>query len=133
MLIIPTIQSEEPTYSDPFELSCWFNYKPLILPKRIKYKQTLKGNFTQKTNPITLPGVSYLEWSLEAHTPGFVDSLVKRYYYDSNYVFKGKWGEEYLIEFSELNSEPSGGIFSISGKFRVLCITKNFNPTCVPL
>ena len=136
MALIASISSIEDgsDYFDDFYLSCWFRYKPIVQKKRIIHKQTLKGSFTQKTYPLFNPGNDFIEWEIELHPDAsFVAAIKERYDSDELFRFNGIWGEEYVVEFSEFDvPEIIGGKFKIEGKFRILCISADFMPSCNP-
>lgn len=119
-------------YFANFYLPCWFKYKPIVQKKRIIHKQTVKGSFTQKTYPLFNPGSEFIEWEIELHPDAnFVADLKERYDSDELFEFNGIWGEQYIVEFSEFNiPEIIAGKFKMEGKFRIICVSADFMPSC---
>lgn len=112
----------------PIDLGCGFSYNPYIPKKRITVKKTQKGSFTQKRLPLFLHGEEYIEWSITLTTSPIAKQLYELYNLEDNFNFKGAYGDEYLVEFSEITTKPKCGFWEISGKFRVLCLISDFCP-----
>jgi hypothetical protein len=106
---------------DVINLGCEFNYKPFVPKKRIKVKMTAKGSFTQKSDPLVVYGMDYIEWEIGILTCQRARALYDAYLADDTFTFEGWNNDQYLVEFSELEFERSGGYWVASGKFRVLC------------
>jgi len=106
------------------------NYNPYIPRKRTLTKQTAKGSFTQVSTPLFLNGTEVIEWDIPATVQSIAFQLLDLYNLNINFVFKGVWGEEYLVEFIEYKMESNSGFFSLIGKFRIICVDKAPKANC---
>lgn len=115
--------------TDILELSCGFTYDPYVPVKRINVVQTAKGSFTEIEEPIFNTGAEYIEWKFDMAEGSEVKALRDRYNQEGHFRLTGCYGDEYLVEFSEFVPKAfPEQLFSIKGKFRVLCIISEFDP-----
>jgi len=126
-MIIPTLASLlEP--ENIITMDCGFKYTPYIPKKRISSTITAKGSFTQKSIPLFNHGKGYVDWDISSTTAPIARIMYDLYNLDDTFTFTGAYGEEYLVEFSEIQANPAGGPWAIKGKFRVLCVFSDFEP-----
>jgi len=111
-------------------MPCWFKYTPFVPAKRIKVTQTSTGSFSQKSVPLFLYGNDYLEWEIETITRDFAEQMHQLYVLNETLTFVGVWGDSYLVEFTEFVPTPKSGLFNLKGKFRIICLISDFNPSC---
>lgn len=116
-----------PTYTFPCGV---LNYDPYVPAKRSITKQTSKGSFTQVSTPLFLHGMQEIDWSIPMTTQQVAFSIRDLYNLNTNFVFKGEYGEEYLVEFKELKLTAKSGYFELTGKFRVICEEDQAEPIC---
>lgn len=117
--------------SEVFTFPCGvLNYSPHISKKRSITKQTAKGSFTQVSAPLFLEGTQTIDWSVRLAIQSVAFKLLDLYNLDGNLLFKGVWGEEYLVEFIEYKMESNSGFFDLTGKFRIICVEKAPKAAC---
>jgi hypothetical protein len=115
------------------ELPCEFTYTPYVAKKRICVQPTSKGSFVQRSKPLFNHGNQDFSWSIQLTTSTVAKMFYDMYVSGDLFVFTGFWGEEFLVEFIEFEKTPQGGFFSLRGKFKVLCVTSEFDPDCAPV
>lgn len=113
-----------------YDLPRGLRYKPYIPTKRINTKKTSVGSFTQTANPLFIHGNEFLELSVDLVRKGVAAELDALYNLETNFIFRGIWQEEYIVQFSELNLEPKFGLFDVAIKLRIICSTSPFSPSC---
>ncbi len=98
-----------------------FDYKPFIPKKKSVRIQTIRGSYTQRSYARYLFNNDSISWKMTT-TPSHAKVITTAYNQeDPKFTFTGAYGENYLIDFDELEAEPLGGIWQLSGKFVVIC------------
>jgi hypothetical protein len=77
-----------------------------------------------------LHGNDFINWEIELTTKDIVELMHDFYVFTGKLDFEGAWGDSYLVEFSEFKATPKFGYFALKGKFRVICVTSDFAPSC---
>ena len=103
-------------------LDCGFSYEPYDPKKRISVQMTSNGSFSQHSLPLIIHGKEYINWAISRVTGPIALEMQTLYNIDDTFTFTGGYGEDYLVEFSELERDREGGVWGLKGKFRVLCV-----------
>lgn len=110
-----------------------FSYAPYVQDKRITTQRTANGSVTQRSGPSEIVhGDGTIEWRCTGCTPHdfrFFNDLYNQN--DSLKQFDGYWGERYLIRFISFEKpQVRGRLFELAGQFQVVCVLKDYDPSC---
>lgn len=119
-------------YLDLNRLPLQFSYPPYIQDKRVTAQRTAGGVVTQRNSTEIVHGDGSIEWSCEGCTPHDFRQF-NLWYKQTNKLFQfdGYWGERYLVRFSSFDKpRVRSRIFTLSGQFQVVCVLKDYDPSC---
>ena len=112
------------------DLGCVFNYTPYVGKARVKVRDTAKASFIERSVPRFVHGENaVVSWTLEGASATVAKTLYDEYTRapQTDYIFRGKLGEEYVVCFSDFQAEPQSGRWRLNGEFRIKCITTEVN------
>lgn len=115
---------------DGLSLPVNFSYTPYYPAKRVATRRTAGGVVTQRMDPQQIVGDGSISFNvvcggLEAN------QLLDKYNVAGPMVFTGYWSDEYLVSWdTEPQVSVSQRLWTISGQFRVVCVTSSPVPSC---
>lgn len=85
-----------------------FDYKPFIPKKKASRVQTIRGSYTQRSFNRYLFNNEGISWKMTT-TPSHAKVITNAYNQeDPKFTFTGAYGENYLVDFDELEATPLG-------------------------
>jgi len=98
-------------------------YPPFVQEKRFTLNPTARGAVFQQAADLLVQGDGFIDWTMELLCLAEVCAMYRLYRKKGPLLFEGQYGEQLMVEFSQLKpTAQGGGYFSISGQFIVRCV-----------